>query len=241
MNTSNKKGLIPVVKEFMAINWWIVWVVQVIAAVVVIWVSLNANQKFEQAAQMLQDRSRSVVMLDQQGRPVYQEKSILTPDAPEFQLAIKNIVSHYAITDWQRLSNGFRNKIRNVEEMKKLNPSLAEFEEEYFSKQLPAGLKGYDVFLKTLLHLMNTDELPEKINILGSRISDYSVRDSHFSMTVVFNIAASIYLIEKDRTVDKQGTIEIKVGGYFEPRYGGTLNPLGLFFDDFSSTFLKKR
>lgn len=239
----NKKTTWDRSKEFMAKHWYGVWIALVVSTTYSMYASMESKRLWQETVEMVREQSRGVVMLDMSGRPVYAEKQHIGATDGAFKTAIANIVSQYGVTDWSRLTNNFKvQKIGSLKQLESYNPQIVEFEKNYFSEERhPAGVRDVDHMKKTLLYMMSTDELPDIISVHGYQVSDYTIDGDHFTGVISYEVSAKVFIIESAKWEDRSGHIIFDVSGYFEPKFGSAINPLGIYFDVFKPTYMKKR
>lgn len=239
--TTDKKDEATKSKEFLSQNWWLLFVSQGLLFFYM-WSSLSSiKDKYNEVLQVFKDSSRGVVMLDYSGRAIYTEKTQLDILNPGFKKAIANAIRFYGIKDWNSISKGYKNKVKTVEELEKSDDMLVEFKENFFNSEDQQGIADFDAFEKTLLYLLNADLLPEKIQPTNATITSYKVDGDKFEIEVLVDVTQNVYLLETDKWVDKTGQIVVKAGGYFNPSKATEINPLGIKFESFKPTYLKKR
>jgi hypothetical protein len=236
----NKKAPTDQAKEFMASNWWILWVVILFVFIYDFFVNADISKKYQLALDKIDKASKGVVMLDYSGRVVYVDKRTIDSTNIGFQSAVKNALRFYLIKDWQTLSQNYKEKINSPEDIERNCPDILEFKNNYL-KDVKEANSNYAAYIKTLTYLITTDNLPEKIIATDSKITDYQVNQNTFNITIVVDVAQSVYLIESDKTIDKTGSIEIKATGEFDTENGTPVNPLGIKFTSFKPTYSTKR
>jgi hypothetical protein len=236
----DKKTITEKSSEFMATNWWILWVAIFFNSAYSFYSVNDVALKYTKALEKIDKASKGVVMLDYSGRAIYNDKKMIDALNPGFKAAILNSIRFYSVKDWQTLSNKFSKSIKSVEDLEAGNQDFVEFKENYLASDGSADLDflGYE---KTLLYLVSTDNLPEKIVPTGARVNSYKVVDNTFEIYVTIDVYQSIYMVESDKTIDRTGVIEVKASGVFDPEAGTPINPLGIRFNSYKPTYLKKR
>lgn len=238
---TNVKSTATSSSEFMAQNWWILWVVIGLFGMYMFFVLANIEDKYNAVLKKFDESSKGVVMLDYSGRAMYAEKTRLDALNQGFKNAIANALRFYAVKDWSTISHNYKNQVRTIEELEKSVGDIVEFKENYFSPNAPQGLADFDAYEKTLLYLLNNDSLPEKILPNETSIDQYKVNEDAFEIDLSINVLQNIYLLETDKWIDRTGVVKIKATGYFNPSKGTAINPLGITFTSFKPTYLKKR
>lgn len=240
MPVESKKTAIDDAKEFMAKNWWILWVAILANSIIMLLIWQYLANRIDMVVDEVKTTAKGVVVLDYSGWTAYIDKKTIDSTSIGFKSAVVNALRFYMVKDWQTLSRNFTEKIGSVEEMEGKNPDLVEFKENYVDKS-DAAQQDYLAHEKMLIHLMNTDNLPEKIIPSGVEVTNYEVKGLDFKISIVINVNQSVYLMESDRDVDKTGRIEITAEGRFDPQIGTPINPLGIKFVTLKPTYLKKR
>ncbi|MDD4969857.1 MAG: hypothetical protein PHT07_10560 [Paludibacter sp.] len=235
-----KKTATDKAKEIMATNWWVLWILTLANIVLSLLVLQYVSNRVGELLDEVKTTAKGVVVLDYSGWTAYIDKKTIDSTSVGFKAAVTNALRFYMVKDWQTLSRNYSEKISTIEELEAKNPDLVEFKENYVdsSKEAQLDFLSYE---KTLLYLMSTDNLPEKITASGVTVNDYEVKGLEFKMTMTINVNQSLYLMESDRTVDRAGKIDIVVSGKFDPQIGTPINPIGIKFTSLKPTFLKKR
>lgn len=236
----NKKSLLDSGREFMALNWYILWVVILGVFLYIAIVIGDLSEKYSVALEKIDKATKGIVLLDYTGRVIQVDKRTIDSTNTAFQAAVKNALRFYLIQDWQTLSKNYSVKIKSTDDIETNNPDIVEFRDNYLAHGKQAG-SDYLAFIKTLAYLIGSDNLPEKIKASDTTVVSYNVDQNTFDIELRVNVSQSVYLIESDRTVDKTGTIEIKATGEFDPSDGTPVNPLGIRFTSIQPTYLKKR
>ncbi len=240
MGIDSKKGATEKAKEIMATNWWVLWIVSLGNIVLSLLVLQYYSTRIGQLLDEVKTTAKGVVVLDYSGWTAYIDKKTIDSTSVGFKAAVTNALRFYMLKDWQTLSRNYSEKISTIEQLEAKNPDLIEFKENYIDSSKDAKL-DFLSFEKTLLYLMSTDNLPEKITASGVTVSDYQVKGLEFKIMMTINVNQSLYLMESDRTVDRSGKIDIVASGKFDPQSGTPINPLGIKFLSLKPTYLKKR
>lgn len=230
------------IAEFMAINWWVLWMAIGLMACYMYVVLSQISERYEAVLKKFNESSKGVIMLDYSGKTIYVEKTKLDGLNEGFKKAIANALRFYAVKDWYTLTGNYKNKVKTVEELEKANMQISEFKENFFSDSEPQGLSDFVAWEKTLLFLLNSDNLPEKILPSNVNIDTYKINnDETFDISITLEVIQNVYMIETDKWIDRSGQIEIKATGYFNPSKGTAINPLGIILSSFKPSYLKKR
>lgn len=240
MGIETKKSTTESAKEIMATNWWVLWILTLANIVVSLLVLQYYSSRIGELLEQVRSTAKGVVVLDYSGWTAYIDKKTIDSTSVGFKAAVTNALRFYMLKDWQTLSQNFKEKINTVEELEAKNPDLVEFKENYVDESKDAQL-DFLSFEKTLLYLMSTDNLPEKITASGVIVNDYQVKGLEFKILMTINTNLSVYLMESDKSVDRTGKIDIVASGKFDPQNGTAINPLGIKFLSLKPTYLKKR
>lgn len=237
----NKKNATDQAKEFMATNWYILWIVILIVFIHNFIVIGEVSDKYDAALEKIDKASKGVVMLDYSGRVVYVDKRSIDATNAGFKSAVSNALRFYLLKDWQTLSKNFTvNQIKTPEDIESNNADIVEFRDNYLIKDKDA-FSDYSAYIKMLAYLISTDNMPEKTIATDTVVNSYSVVQNEFNIAITIKTVSSVYLIESDKTVDRAGEIVIKASGVFDPENGTAINPLGIRFKEVKPTYIKKR
>lgn len=244
MAVKKDKSMVKRTKEFLAINIWALWIV---IAVNVVWSSysiLENSEKLDTAVKKLEKTSKQlsngIVMLDILGRPIVTKTTQLTPMNPSFKEAIANYVKMYAVYDWSRITNNFKDKVFSKEDVYLKNEDVALFRKEFFQEDGEA-LKDFDAYVTKVVFALNNNRLPENISVASQKISKFSVEDGRFIMELSLLVTATIYDGNTEKFLIKEGTYTMNLEGFVNPSLGNLQNPLGIKFGrHFEATFVEK-
>lgn len=240
MSLTSKKTAAEKAKEIMATNWWVLWILTLANIVLSLLVLQFYSTRIGQLLDEVKTTAKGVVVLDYSGWTAYIDKKTIDSTSVGFKTAVTNALRFYMLKDWQTLSRNYSEKINTVEQLEAKNPDLVEFKEHYMDSSKDAML-DFLSFEKTLLYLMSTDNLPEKITANGVTVSDYQVKGLEFKIMMTINVNQSVYMMESDRTDERTGKIDIVASGKFDPQAGTPINPLGIKFLTLKPTYIKKR
>jgi hypothetical protein len=241
MDMHDKRSFYEKMQMFSQSNWFLTWIAIFGLGIYIHLTFSELNEIYANGVEQLKKGERGVVMLDMMGRPAYSQKTVLDGESEAFKKAVKNIFALYMISGWQDLTDNFSFKVGSVDELKRGNKNLVEFQENYFSQSLsPEGLKDIGTHFETLVYMINNQELPEVITINSYNIIEWKVKEDTFKTVMTFPVSVNYYVYQEDRYTQNSGTIEITATGKFLPLYGNPVNPLGIVFYSLKSTYISK-
>jgi hypothetical protein len=177
-------------------------------------------------------------MLSPTGTVILQKRTVITEYSKPFQKAVAKILATHLIASGSQLTNGYNNVPANIRDLVMNYPPFKEFYENFLTE---SGKIDFARYARIILSLINQDNYPDEISILGVNINSFDVTKKGFDITVGVDVYTQSYLVEQNKVVKGRGTITINASGYFDPQKGSIINPLGVMFTKLNVTVLKKR
>ena len=234
MDIKSKTTFVEKIKNFFMLNWWLVWLSN---AAIVVFVFLSTSimkTQNEEIKDLLKKEVAGVVFLGQNGQVMLGEKTrIDASSSTSFQSAIKNNLINYLVIDAQKITNNYRIKISNADELFDSYTPFNEFGRNFMALNNEKYPKAFG-FFKTLLtgavQAINEDTLPDQIVPYDSSVINYEWNDKEqtFEITVNAMVNTFVYNAVLNNYDKKEGTIQIRAKGYFDLTRNSPINPLGI-------------
>jgi len=236
------------IKNFFALNWWLVWG-GYIALFVIIYMTMNQiKQQNAYTQELLAKEVQGVVFLGQNGQPIFGEKTLIDASTDSrFRAAIKNNLMFYLVTDGQRLTNNYRIPTDQVSGSLLYSniPAFSEFYENFVSNNLekyPRAQGSFNMVMNGFAQAIRNQSLADLVVPIDSTVQTYTWDGQKQEFEIVVNVLASVgvYNAVKNTYDKKQGTIQIRASGYFDLVNNSTINPLGIKYFDLGITNASK-
>ena len=247
MDIKSKTTFVEKIKNFFMLNWWLVWLSN---AAIVVFVFLSTsimNPQNEEIKDLLKKEVAGVVFLGQNGQVMLGEKTrIDASSSTSFQSAIKNNLINYLVIDAQKITNNYRIKISNADELFDSYTPFNEFGRNFMALNNEKYPKAFG-FFKTLLtgavQAINEDTLPDQIVPYDSSVINYEWNDKEqtFEITVNAMVNTFVYNAVLNNYDRKEGTIQIRAKGYFDLTHNSPINPLGIKYFEIGVTNASKK
>lgn len=246
MKVQDKIDLTERIKTFFRLNWWLVWITNVLICYFVYTTTHSMSVQNEQVKTLLEKEVKGVVFVGSNGQVVFGQKQLIDGTDASFKKAVKNILVNYLITDGERLTKSYTIKnIKTVDDVYTNNELLREFHTNFLADKDPAHPETIELFKSMLLGLaraVSQDTIPEQIVPIDSTISNYIWNDKDQTFEIIINVKANTYVYNSiHNNYDlKEGTIQIRAKGYFDLFHNNNINPLGVQFFDIGLTNASK-
>jgi hypothetical protein len=247
MDIKSKTTFVEKIKNFFMLNWWLVWLSN---AAIVVFVFLSTSimkTQNEEIKDLLKKEVAGVVFLGQNGQVMLGEKTrIDASSSTSFQSAIKNNLINYLVIDAQKITNNYRIKISNADELFDSYTPFNEFGRNFMALNNEKYPKAFG-FFKTLLtgavQAINEDTLPDQIVPYDSSVINYEWNDKEqtFEITVNAMVNTFVYNAVLNNYDKKEGTIQIRAKGYFDLTHNSPINPLGIKYFEIGVTNASKK
>jgi hypothetical protein len=247
MDIKSKTTFVEKIKNFFMLNWWLVWLSN---AAIVVFVFLSTSimkTQNEEIKDLLKKEVAGVVFLGQNGQVMLGEKTrIDASSSTSFQSAIKNNLINYLVIDAQKITNNYRIKISNADELFDSYTPFNEFGRNFMALNNEKYPKAFG-FFKTLLtgavQAINEDTLPDQIVPYDSSVINYEWNDKEqtFEITVNAMVNTFVYNAVLNNYDKKEGTIQIRAKGYFDLTRNSPINPLGIKYFEIGVTNASKK
>lgn len=247
MDIKSKTTFVEKIKNFFMLNWWLVWLSN---AAIVVFVFLSTSimkTQNEEIKDLLKKEVAGVVFLGQNGQVMLGEKTrIDASSSTSFQSAIKNNLINYLVIDAQKITNNYRIKISNADELFDSYTPFNEFGRNFMALNNEKYPKAFG-FFKTLLtgavQAINEDTLPDQIVPYDSSVINYEWNDKEqtFEITVNAMVNTFVYNAVLNNYDRKEGTIQIRAKGYFDLTHNSPINPLGIKYFEIGVTNASKK
>ena len=247
MDIKSKTTFVEKIKNFFMLNWWLVWLSN---AAIVVFVFLSTSimkTQNEEIKDLLKKEVAGVVFLGQNGQVMLGEKTrIDASSSTSFQSAIKNNLINYLVIDAQKITNNYRIKISNADELFDSYTPFNEFGRNFVALNNEKYPKAFG-FFKTLLtgavQAINEDTLPDQIVPYDSSVINYEWNDKEqtFEITVNAMVNTFVYNAVLNNYDKKEGTIQIRAKGYFDLTHNSPINPLGIKYFEIGVTNASKK
>ena len=247
MDIKSKTTFVEKIKNFFMLNWWLVWLSN---AAIVVFVFLSTSimkMQNEEIKDLLKKEVAGVVFLGQNGQVMLGEKTrIDASSSTSFQSAIKNNLINYLVIDAQKITNNYRIKISNADELFDSYTPFNEFGRNFMALNNEKYPKAFG-FFKTLLtgavQAINEDTLPDQIVPYDSSVINYEWNDKEqtFEITVNAMVNTFVYNAVLNNYDRKEGTIQIRAKGYFDLAHNSPINPLGIKYFEIGVTNASKK
>ena len=247
MDIKSKTTSVEKIKNFFMLNWWLVWLSN---AAIVVFVFLSTSimkTQNEEIKDLLKKEVAGVVFLGQNGQVMLGEKTrIDASSSTSFQSAIKNNLINYLVIDAQKITNNYRIKISNADELFDSYTPFNEFGRNFMALNNEKYPKAFG-FFKTLLtgavQAINEDTLPDQIVPYDSSVINYEWNDKEqtFEITVNAMVNTFVYNAVLNNYDKKEGTIQIRAKGYFDLTHNSPINPLGIKYFEIGVTNASKK
>lgn len=247
MDIKSKTTFVEKIKNFFMLNWWLVWLSNA-AIVVFVFISTSIMKtQNEDIKNLLKKEVAGVVFLGQNGQVMLGEKTrIDASSSTSFQSAIKNNLINYLVIDAQKITNNYRIKISNADELFDSYTPFNEFGKNFIALNNEKYPKAFG-FFKTLLtgavQAINEDTLPDQIVPYDSSVINYEWNDKEqtFEITVNAMVNTFVYNAVLNNYDKKEGTIQIRAKGYFDLTNNSPINPLGIKYFEIGVTNASKK
>lgn len=247
MDIKSKTTFVEKIKNFFMLNWWLVWLSNA-AIVVFVFLSMTIMKtQNEEIKDLLKKEVAGVVFLGQNGQVMLGEKTRIDASSnTSFQSAIKNNLINYLVIDAQKITNNYRIKISNADELFDSYTPFNEFGKNFMALNNEKYPKAFG-FFKTLLtgavQAINEDTLPDQIVPYDSSVINYEWNDKEqtFEITVNAMVNTFVYNAVLNNYDRKEGTIQIRAKGYFDLTHNSPINPLGIKYFEIGVTNASKK
>ncbi len=240
MKQEDRKSKFGITREFAMINWWVTWVAIIIMAGYNILTTKYLKEEFMQALAIMKKESNGVIMLDKLGRPLTAKKAPMDITSESFKKVVLNNIQSYFIWDWTSLTDNYKNKILNVNDLERFNPKFKEFKENFIKKDDKKAQRDFLSFEKYIVFLIQNDKMPEMISVNSSKVTSYHTDKDTFDAKIAFVLVANIYNTQSGEYENRRGSMSVEVEGEFDSTRGTIINPLGLKYSTIKSSLLTK-
>ena len=244
MEIKNKISLVEKIKNFFMLNWWLVWLSNI---AIVVFVFLATSAMEAQIKDLLKKEVSGVVFLGQNGQVMLGEKTRIDASAnTSFQSAIKNNLMNYLIIDAQKLTNNYRIKINNADELFDSYAPFNEFGKNFMAlnnDKYPNAFGYFKTLLTGAVQAIKEDTLPDQIVPYNSSVINYEWNDKEqtFEITVNAMVNTFVYNAVLNNYEKKEGTIQIRAKGFFDLTHNSPINPLGIKYYELGVTNASKK
>lgn len=247
MEIKNKTSLVEKIKNFFMLNWWLVWLSNMAIVVFVFWATSAMKAQNEEIKDLLKKEVSGVVFLGQNGQVMLGEKTRIDASAnTSFQSAIKNNLMNYLIIDAQKLTNNYRIKINNADELFDSYAPFNEFGKNFMAlnnDKYPNAFGYFKTLLTGAVQAIKEDTLPDQIVPYNSSVINYEWNDKEqtFEITVNAMVNTFVYNAVLNNYEKKEGTIQIRAKGFFDLTHNSPINPLGIKYYELGVTNASKK
>ncbi|WP_122872066.1 hypothetical protein [Campylobacter showae] len=247
MDIKSKTTFVEKIKNFFMLNWWLVWLSNA-AIVVFVFLSMTIMKtQNEEIKDLLKKEVAGVVFLGQNGQVMLGEKTRIDASSnTSFQSAIKNNLINYLVIDAQKITNNYRIKISNADELFDSYTPFNEFGKNFMalnSEKYPKAFGFFKTLLTGAVQAINEDTLPDQIVPYDSSVINYEWNDKEqtFEITVNAMVNTFVYNAVLNNYDRKEGTIQIRAKGYFDLTHNSPINPLGIKYFEIGVTNASKK
>ena len=247
MDIKSKTTFVEKIKNFFMLNWWLVWLSNA-AIVVFVFLSMTIMKtQNEEIKDLLKKEVAGVVFLGQNGQVMLGEKTRIDASSnTSFQSAIKNNLINYLVIDAQKITNNYRIKISNADELFDSYTPFNEFGKNFMalnSEKYPKAFGFFKTLLTGAVQAINEDTLPDQIVPYDSSVINYEWNDKEqtFEITVNAMVNTFVYNAVLNNYDKKEGTIQIRAKGYFDLTHNSPINPLGIKYFEIGVTNASKK
>lgn len=232
---------------FLKTNWWLLWIAIVVQTVIVITIAFGVDSKVDKVLAKVEKSNLGVILMSKDGRAAKTGKTFLNIKQEGFKNHLLTIIEKYIILDANRVIGNAENStsILDANDLYVKNKTIKEFGEKFCDlSSNKKVVKQFEHHLKTLLGLLNSDELIEDIEVIESRttIEKYVPKsEKEFEMVVTFTVKTQYYLKEQRQWKNGRGAIKVIFHGEIDDDLSGFANPFGIKPTYFSVTYPRKR
>lgn len=245
MKVKDKVELTERIKNFFKLNWWLVWISNILICVFIYSTSTSMSIQNEEIKNLLIKEVQGVVFLGANGQVVFGDKQKIDGTTESFKRAIKNTLIHYLINDGQKLTKDYTLKIDGYMDVVKNSDALTEFYNNFIlkdDKKYPESVNLFKSILLGYARDIKQERIPEQIVPIDSTITNYIWNDLDQTFEIIINIKVNTYIYNNiNNNYDlKAGTIQIRAKGRFDLFKNNNINPLGIQFFELGLTNASK-
>ena len=153
---------------------------------------------------------------------------------------------NYLIIDAQKLTNNYRIKINNADELFDSYAPFNEFGKNFMAlnnDKYPNAFGYFKTLLTGAVQAIKEDTLPDQIVPYNSSVINYEWNDKEqtFEITVNAMVNTFVYNAVLNNYEKKEGTIQIRAKGFFDLTHNSPINPLGIKYYELGVTNASKK
>jgi hypothetical protein len=225
------------IKDFLKKNWWLLWVVLGIAILTIIVIYFKFSNLTDKMEATIDKSNKMVVMLSPSGTVIPAKKVLISEYSKPFQKAVEKILIQNLVIDGAKATFGFT-KVPKPKDIVYNYENLKNFYSKYLNKKAQIDFAKY---LRTIIRLINQNNYPDFISILGSSIKSFEVNEKGFKTTILVNVIITYTDANTGKEQKNVATINIYTEGNINPKYSDFDNPFGIKLNKLKVTALKIR
>ncbi len=245
MRLEDSSGFYEKAKQFFKLNWWLLWIGYVFILIFIVITAIQMQSDNERIKNLLEREVRGVVFVGQNGQVMFSEKTLIDAGSDSrLKSVIKNNLVNNLILDASKISNNYKIKINNPDDIYSNYKKVRNFYQNFIpfkNPKYPKAVNYFRTMLNGYVQSINKRNLPEQIVPEDSLIATYNWNDESQTFFIVVNVKASVFVynIAKNAFDNKEATIQIRAKGYFDIMESTTENPLGIKYFEVGITNAK--
>ena len=222
-------------KDFLKKNWFILWGVLLLSAIINIFIYMNFKDATSKLNKAINKEQKMVIMLSPSGNIIPVKKTYLSYYSKPYQNVLSKILINGLIIDGEKATFGGQ-QLPSAKQLVYGNQDIKIFFKYYLTHNAKIE---YVKYLRTILALINQQNYPDTISVINYSVKSYQVRNHEFSISISANVVATFINPVTYKITKEQATINISAQGYFDPSKSNEYNPFGIIFKHIQATILK--